>query len=99
MRSLDEIIKEKKLVLVDFYALWCGSCKTMSFIVEELEKEFEGTVHFIKVNTDKDRKVVRKYRIKSIPTFILFKEGKSVWRKTGAMKKSTISKHIIENID
>jgi len=99
MESLDEIIKKEKLVLVDFHALWCGPCKTMSFIVEELEKEFDGTVHFVKVNTDKDRKAVRKYRIKTIPTFILFKEGESVWRKTGAMKKSTISKHITENID
>ncbi len=75
--------KEKTLVLIDFQADWCGPCITMEPILEEISKKYSQQLQFLKVDADKNKKLVENFRIRSIPTLILFKTGKEVWRKSG----------------
>lgn len=71
-----EVLESNKPVLIDFYATWCGPCKMMSPIVEEIAKELEGKIKVFKVDTDEEQDLAIKYGIMSIPTFMVFKNGK-----------------------
>ena len=82
-----ELIKSETPVLVDFYADWCGPCKSMSPIVEEIAAELKDKLKVIKINTDKNPKASQAYGIQGIPAFILFKNGNIIWRNSGAMPK------------
>lgn len=82
-----EILESNLPVLVDFWASWCGPCQMVGPIIEELAKEFEGKVKIGKVNVDENPKIAAKYGIMSIPTVILFKQGKEVGRKIGVEGK------------
>jgi thioredoxin 1 len=93
-QTFQEIISSEKPTLVDFYAEWCGPCKTMSPIIEEIAGNFGDKLKVIKINTDKNNAVSAQYGIQGIPTFILFKEGKIIWRGTGAMPKQQIEQQI-----
>lgn len=73
----DEVISSEIPVFVDFYADWCGPCKMMAPLVEELEKEYEGKVKFAKVNIDEQLLLAQRFRVMSIPTFIVFKGGEA----------------------
>ena len=75
------------LKLLDFYADWCGPCKIMNPVLEEMEKNFQGKIEFQKVDVEADEQLAGQYDIRSIPTFILVKEGKEVDRRMGAMPK------------
>ncbi len=78
-------------VLVDFWASWCGPCKMLSPIVEELSNEFEGKVKFVGVDVDDAERLAVKYGISSIPCLILFKNGEEVTRNVGVAPKSRIA--------
>ncbi len=80
-----EAINAKGLVLVDFYATWCGPCKRMVPIFEQAAKDNKGKLQIIKVDVDKLGNLAANYKIQSIPTMLLFKDGKMVWRQTGAI--------------
>ena len=95
MGSFNEIINSSTPVLVDFYADWCAPCKMMAPIMQQVSKELEGKVKVIKVNVDKNEDAARKYQIRSIPTMILFKNGKAVWQGVGVMQADQI-KAIVE---
>lgn len=71
-----EVLNSELPVLVDFFATWCGPCKMMSPIVEQIEKEMEGRAKVYKIDTDEEQDLAIKYGIMSIPTFIVFKDGK-----------------------
>lgn len=71
-----EVLESNEPVLIDFYATWCGPCKMMSPIVEEIAKELEGKIKVFKVDTDEEKDLAIKYGIMSIPTFMVFKNGK-----------------------
>ncbi len=71
-----EVLESNEPVLIDFYATWCGPCKMMSPIVEEIAKELEGKIKVFKVDTDEEQDLAIKYGIMSIPTFMVFKNGK-----------------------
>jgi thioredoxin 1 len=81
-----EVLSHKGIVLVDFYASWCGPCQVLSPLLESLEKEL-AEVKFVKVNVDEEQEAASSYSIMSIPTVIIFKDGKVVERLTGALPK------------
>jgi len=85
-KSFEDLIKtHDKPVLVDFWAEWCGPCKMVSPVVEQLAREWKGRVTVIKINTDEKQHVAARYHISGIPTIILFKNGKEVHRVSGAL--------------
>ena len=81
----EEVLQSSVPVLVDFFADWCGPCKMMAPIVEKLAEEYDGRVKVGKCNTDENLQVAQRYRISSIPTFIIFKDGKPAATFMGAM--------------
>lgn len=85
-----EVLNESKPVLVDFYADWCGPCKMMAPIIEEVGKQIQGKGKVGKVNVDKNQDLAMKYNIMSIPTIIIFKEGKEVKRFVGLRDKNEL---------
>jgi len=93
-----EVLKSDKPVLVDFWAEWCGPCKAISPIVEELEKQYEGKIKIGKINVDQQGPLSMQYGVMSIPTLALFKGGKIVDQIVGSVPKtqleSMITKHI-----
>lgn len=78
-------------VLVDFWAPWCGPCRSIAPIVEELAEEYAGKVKIVKVNTDDNIKTAQEYRISGIPSLLLFKDGEAVEQMVGVHKKSTLA--------
>lgn len=90
----EEVKKSSIPVLVDFYADWCGPCKMMAPIVAELAKSFEGKCKIGKCNTDENPRLVNEFRIMSIPTFILFKEGQAAETFMGAIPKKELEEKI-----
>jgi len=81
-------------VVIDFYADWCGPCKMMSPVVDELAADYEGKVKIGKVNTDENRSVATKYNIMSIPTILLMKDGQIVDTIVGAIPKTVLQEKI-----
>lgn len=90
----EEVLKSDIPVLVDFYADWCGPCKMMAPIVEKLAEEFDGRVKVGKLNIDENMQTAQQYRVASIPTFIVFKEGKQQANYLGAMSASELKEKL-----
>ena len=86
----NEVLKSDKPVLVDFWATWCGPCRMLSPVISELAEEYEGRVKVGKVNVDEQQELAMKYRVASIPTVILFKDGQPVQTSVGARPKSQL---------
>jgi len=97
--SFDEkVLQANGLVLVDFWAEWCGPCKMMSPIVDELAGELEG-VEVGKVNVDDNPDLARQFNILSIPTFIIFKSGQVVEQFSGSMNKEMLKEKIVKHME
>ncbi len=96
MNKFSEIINQKKPVLVDFFADWCGPCKMMSPILKEVKDSLGEAVSIIKINVDNNQQLAAQYQVRGVPTLILFKEGKQVWRQSGVLQKNEII-HIINS--
>jgi len=94
MASFTEIINGDKPVLIDFHADWCGPCKMLSPIIKEVAKALDGKVRVIKIDVDKNAALADKFQIRGVPTMMLFKDGKSVWRQSGVLQKDEIIKQI-----
>ncbi|HNZ50995.1 MAG TPA: thioredoxin [Bacilli bacterium] len=88
--NFESAIANNRLVLVDFYANWCGPCKMMAPIIEELNKELAGKVKVLKVDVDQENELSRKYQITAIPTLILIKDGQVVSKTMGYKPKDAI---------
>lgn len=87
-KSFGDLLKSSDIpVLVDFYADWCAPCKILSPTVREVASAFHGRVKVIKIDVDKNQRAAMKYGIRNIPTLILFKKGKILWRQAGVLNK------------
>ncbi|MBC8015892.1 MAG: thioredoxin [Sporomusaceae bacterium] len=89
-----EIVDSKVPVLVDFWAPWCGYCTKLSPVIDELAAEMGDKVKFVKVNVDENRAIAQRYSVMSLPTMLLFKDGKQIEKFMGFMPKNTISSKI-----
>ncbi len=95
MEKFNTLIGSTTPVLVDFYADWCGPCKAMSPAIQAVSKDVEGKARVIKVNIDKNQSAAMQYNVRAVPTFIIFKQGKPVWRHAGMIDKNTLEKQLL----
>lgn len=97
MEKLSDIIKSGQLTLVDFFATWCGPCKTMHPVLEQLKKELGDSIRIVKVDVDKNEAIAMQMRIQSVPTLMIFNGGETKWRQSGAMSAQEL-KQVIESV-
>lgn len=95
MEKFDDLIQSKSPVLVDFFAEWCGPCKMMKPILEELKSMVGEKARIVKIDVDKHQEIAHIYNIQSVPTLMIFKEGLVAWRHSGVMQAKEL-KAIIE---
>lgn len=91
-----EVLESNKLVLVDFWADWCGPCKMVAPVIDEIASEYDDVVKVVKVNTDENPSTAASYGIRSIPTLLIFNDGNIVDTIIGAIPKSTVINRIQE---
>ena len=96
--NFTELLQDSKLVIVDFWATWCGPCRMLSPILDEVEEEMSDKISVVKVNVDDADEIAAQYRIMSIPTLLFFKNGQMVDRSVGAMPKSALVDKINANL-
>ena len=96
--NFNEIINGKLPVLVDFYAEWCGPCKVLAPILKDVSKEMKGKVRIIKIDIDKNQKLSTQYRVRGVPTLLLFKNGKVVWTESGVKTKVKLLSVLEQNL-
>jgi len=89
-----EVLKASGLVMIDFWAPWCGPCKMIAPIVDELAKDYTGKLKVLKLNTDENQDIAGKYQIMGIPSLLFFKDGKVVEKMVGAMSKKQFKETI-----
>ena len=98
MSKFTELIKGETPVLVDFYATWCGPCKTMSPILEDVKSQLKGKAKVLKIDVDKNPQASAYYQVRSVPTLILFKKGLQLWRQSGVVQANQIIQIINQNV-
>lgn len=98
MAQFKDILKSNNLVLVDFYADWCAPCRMMPPILKEVKSTLGDRIKIIKIDVDKNPQISAAYNIRSIPTIILFKEGKAIWTNTGVSQANQLVGEIKRNL-
>ena len=91
MENFNELIQSSKPVLIDFYAEWCGPCKTMKPILLDVAERIGEEAKIISVDIDKEKELAERYRIQSVPTLIIFKKGKQLWRQSGVISAKALT--------
>jgi len=94
MSSFKEIINGDTPVLVDFYATWCGPCQTVAPIIDSIKNEYGKKLRVLKIDVDKNNAASAKYKVRGVPTFLLFKNGEIIWRSSGVHSKADFKKQI-----
>lgn len=90
MSSFQAILNNSKPVLIDFYAEWCGPCKTMVPVLEELKKNMGDQIRILKIDIDKNQALAAKHQIRGVPTLLLIQEDKILWKQSGAVDARTL---------
>lgn len=98
MNDFNEIIKDSRPTLVDFFATWCGPCKMQSPILEQVKNALGDAVNIIKVDIDRNQALARQYRVMSVPTLIVFKDGEALWRGYGVHQAEQLESKLREHI-
>lgn len=93
-----DVMKSEVPVLVDFWAPWCGPCRMVAPVLDQIAEEMDGKVRIVKLNVDENQQTAYKYQVSSIPTFILFKDGQMADRTLGALPKSGFESFITRNL-
>ncbi len=96
--KFDSLIRDIRPVVVDFHALWCAPCKMQSPILEEIATDIGDKIKVIKIDVDQNSEIARRYNVQSVPTIIVFKNGKLVWRQSGVVSKSQLYNVLMQNI-
>ncbi|MBQ0048777.1 MAG: thioredoxin [Bacteroidales bacterium] len=94
MENFNDIISSSQLTLVDFYATWCGPCKMMHPVLEQLKEEMGDALRIIKLDVDKNENLAMQYSIQSVPTLMLMRNGETLWRQSGAMRLADLKELI-----
>ena len=98
MNEFDDIIKSDKPTLVDFFATWCGPCKVQGPILEQVKNKVGDKASVVKVDIDRNAEVAAKYRVQSVPTLIVFKNGEPLWRGVGVHQADVLADKLEEHM-
>lgn len=98
MNDFQEIINSPKPTLVDFFATWCGPCRMQAPILEEVKEKIGDKGTIVKIDIDKNAELAARYRVQSVPTLILFKNGEAVWRTVGVQQADLLAGKILEHV-
>jgi thioredoxin 1 len=98
MGNFQDIVKGETPTLVDFFATWCGPCKAMQPVLDQLKTDMHEKVRILKIDVDKNQEVAEKFKVRGVPTFVLFKNGEIIWRQSGGMSLQTLKDKITPHI-
>ncbi|MDE7468112.1 MAG: thioredoxin [Muribaculaceae bacterium] len=98
MTDFEKIINSDKPTLVDFFATWCGPCKMQAPILEQVKQKVGDQATIVKVDIDKNQELAATYRVQSVPTLILFKNGEAVWRAVGVQQADLLEAKLFEHV-
>src|SRR5450759_3074351 len=96
--KFDSVIQDIRPVVVDFHALWCSPCKMQSPILKEIATDLGDKIKVIKIDVDQNSEIASRYNVQSVPTLIIFKNGKLVWRQTGVVSKNQLFSVLMKNV-
>ncbi|MBZ0327972.1 MAG: thioredoxin [Altibacter sp.] len=88
--SFSDIINSETPVLIDFYADWCGPCKALAPILKQVKDEMGDSVKIVKIDVDKNPSIASRFQVQGVPTMLIFKQGKQLWRQSGVLPKNEI---------
>lgn len=94
MSKFKEIVSSSTPTLVDFYATWCGPCQAMMPVLEQLKNKMGHQVRILKIDVDKNQEIADKFKVRGVPTFVLFQKGEILWRQSGGMDLNTLQSKI-----